>query len=118
MPLIPVMQAAYVEKLGPPEEIRVSELPVPVPTDVFVAVELVAANPVDAFVRSDCCPTALPFSCAFVAQLGGAATPVNDMLVDGELTARINEILPLTATAEVHARFEADQVRGRVLPRP
>jgi len=51
----PVMQAAYVERLGPPEDIRVGELAVPVrgPADVLVAVELVAANPVGAFVRSD-----------------------------------------------------------------
>ncbi|MGC8472182.1 MAG: NADPH:quinone reductase [Acidimicrobiales bacterium] len=48
------MRAAYVERLGAPEEIRIGELPVPAPgpTDVLVAVELVAVNPVDTYVRS------------------------------------------------------------------
>ncbi len=57
------MRAAYVERLGPPEEIRIGELPVPVPgpTDVLVAVDLVAANPVDTFVRSGRYRTLVPF---------------------------------------------------------
>ena len=57
------MRAAYVERLGPPEEIVVGELAVPArgPTDVLVAVELVAANPVDAFVRSGRYPTRVTF---------------------------------------------------------
>jgi len=57
------MRAAYVERPGPPGEIVVGELavPVPGPTDVLVAVELVAANPVDTFVRSGRYPTRVPF---------------------------------------------------------
>jgi NADPH:quinone reductase-like Zn-dependent oxidoreductase len=57
------MRAAYVERLGPPEEIVVGELavPAPGPTDLLVAVELVAANPVDTFVRSGRYPTRVPF---------------------------------------------------------
>jgi len=59
------MRAAYVERLGPPDEIVVGELSVPAsgPTDVLVAVELVAANPVDTFVRSEryATPVPLPF---------------------------------------------------------
>jgi len=57
------MRAAYVERLGPPEEIVVGELavPAPGPTDVLVAVELVASNPVDTFVRSGRYPTRVPF---------------------------------------------------------
>lgn len=57
------MRAAYVERLGPPDEIQVGALatPVPGPTDVLVAVELVAANPVDTFVRSGRYPTTVPF---------------------------------------------------------
>lgn len=57
------MQAAYVERLGPPDEIRIGELPVPVPapTEVLVVVELVAAKPVDTFVRSGRYPTVVTF---------------------------------------------------------
>lgn len=62
-PLAETMRAAYVERLGPVEEIVVGELgvPVPGPTDVLVAAELVAANPVDTLVRSGRYPTSVPF---------------------------------------------------------
>jgi len=55
---------------------------------------------------------------ATVSQLADAARLVNHMLAAGELDARVTETLPLSATAEVHARLEAGQVRGRVLVRP
>lgn len=58
-----MMPAAYVERFGAAEEIRVGELPIPSagPTDVLVAVQLVAANPVDALVRSGAYPTKVTF---------------------------------------------------------
>ena len=48
------MRAAYVEELGPPEAIRVGQLPDPEPgpTDVLVRVWATTVNPVDTFVRS------------------------------------------------------------------
>ncbi|MFI8308360.1 NADPH:quinone reductase [Streptomyces sp. NPDC085927] len=48
------MRAAYVERFGPPEEIRFGELscPRPGPTDVLVDVLATTVNPVDTFVRS------------------------------------------------------------------
>lgn len=57
------MSAAYVTSLGPPDRIRVGELPVPAPgpTDVLVAVEVVAVNPVDTLIRSGAYPTPTPF---------------------------------------------------------
>ncbi|MEU6480358.1 NADPH:quinone reductase [Streptomyces sp. NPDC047017] len=57
------MLAAYVEKLGPPDEIRFGELPDPVPgpTDVLVDVMAATVNPVDTFVRSGIFSTPLPF---------------------------------------------------------
>lgn len=56
------MRAAYVERLGPPEAIRVGPLPVPVAggNEVLVAVRAVAVNPVDAYVRSGRYATAVP----------------------------------------------------------
>ncbi len=58
-----VMQAAWIERLGPAENIRYGELPVPGigPTDVLVRVEAVAVNPVDTFVRSGAYRTPTPF---------------------------------------------------------
>jgi len=55
------MRAAYVEELGPAEEIRIGELPRPEPgpADVLVRVEAVAVNPVDTYVRSGAYRTAL-----------------------------------------------------------
>lgn len=57
------MTAAYIDALGPPESIRVGDLalPAPGPTDVLVRVDLVAADPVDALVRSGRYPTRLAF---------------------------------------------------------
>src|SRR4029453_17809819 len=57
------MTAAYVTDLGPAESIQVGELPLPVagPTDVLVAVDAVAVNPVDAFIRAGRYRTPIPF---------------------------------------------------------
>jgi 2-desacetyl-2-hydroxyethyl bacteriochlorophyllide A dehydrogenase len=57
------VQAAYIEELGPPEVIRVGELPAPRPgpCDVLVDVEASAVDPVDAFVRSGAWATPTPF---------------------------------------------------------
>lgn len=57
------MRAAYIKQFGPPEEVVVGELavPSPGPTDVLVAVEVVAANRVDTLVRSGRYPTRAPF---------------------------------------------------------
>lgn len=60
------MHAAYVTAPGPAETIRYDRIPVPVfgPTDVLVRVRLVAADPVDVFVRSGAYPT--PMTSPFV----------------------------------------------------
>ncbi|MEV7770880.1 NADPH:quinone reductase [Kitasatospora sp. NPDC086791] len=57
------MLAAYVDRLGPPEEIRHGELPAPRPRadEVLVDVLATTVNPVDTFVRSGQYPTALDF---------------------------------------------------------
>jgi len=55
---------------------------------------------------------------ASVSDLAAAAELVNGMLASGSLTARVSQIVPLSATSEVHARLEAHQVVGRVLLRP
>lgn len=56
-------RAAYITRLGPPEEIRWGELPDPAagPADVVVRTSAVAVNPVDTFVRSGRYPTPTPF---------------------------------------------------------
>lgn len=56
-------RAAYITRLGPPEEIRWGDLPDPVagPADVIVRTLAVAVNPVDTFVRSGRYPTPTPF---------------------------------------------------------
>jgi NADPH:quinone reductase-like Zn-dependent oxidoreductase len=59
----PTMRAAYIEDLGPPEAIRVGELPVPRPgpAEVLVAVQMTPVNRVDTLVRSGAYRTRLPF---------------------------------------------------------
>ncbi|GAA4859325.1 NADPH:quinone reductase [Kitasatospora terrestris] len=57
------MRAAFIEQLGPPQNIRFGEVPSPVPgpTDVLVDVTAVSANPVDTFVRSGVFRTPVEF---------------------------------------------------------
>jgi NADPH:quinone reductase-like Zn-dependent oxidoreductase len=57
------MRAAYIEQLGPPENIRWGELdgPRPGPTDALVEVTATTVNPVDTFVRSGVYRTPLGF---------------------------------------------------------
>ncbi|WP_367129047.1 NADPH:quinone reductase [Saccharothrix sp. HUAS TT1] len=57
------MQAAFITRLGAPEEIRSGELPDPVPgpTDVLVEVSATTVNPVDTFVRSGAFRTPVDF---------------------------------------------------------
>jgi 2-desacetyl-2-hydroxyethyl bacteriochlorophyllide A dehydrogenase len=56
------MHAAYIDSFGPAENIRVGELPLPVPgpTEVLVDVEVSTVNPVDTFVRSGLFPVPGP----------------------------------------------------------
>lgn len=72
------MAAAYVEARGPIGNIRVGRLPVPDagPTDVLVAVEVVAVDPVDALVRSGRFPTPTPFPFVLGRDLVGSVVAV------------------------------------------
>ncbi len=57
------MKAAYIEKLGPPENIRFGDLPTPVirTSQILVKVAAVAANPIDTYIRSGAYATPLEF---------------------------------------------------------
>jgi NADPH2:quinone reductase len=60
------MKAAYIEKVGPPENIRYGELPKPAvePQDVLVRVAAVSVNPIDVYIRSGLFP--LPLTYPFI----------------------------------------------------
>lgn len=74
------MAAAYITELGPAESIRVGELPVPRPgpTDVLVAVDAVAVNPVDAFIRAGGYRTPIPFPFVIGRDLVGTVVHAPD----------------------------------------
>src|SRR4051812_41670296 len=57
------MKAAYIERVGPPENIRFGELPTPTvgPSDVLVKTTAVCVDPVDTLIRSGRLPEELPF---------------------------------------------------------
>jgi NADPH:quinone reductase len=57
------MKAAYIEHVGPPENIRFGELPPPAvgPSDVLVKTTAVCVDPVDTLIRSGQLPEELPF---------------------------------------------------------
>ncbi|WP_226925196.1 NADPH:quinone reductase [Georgenia thermotolerans] len=72
------MTAAYVPALGPAEEIRVGELPVPVPhpDEVLVTVESVAVDRVDTLVRSGAYRTEVPLPLILGRDLVGTVLEV------------------------------------------
>jgi NADPH:quinone reductase-like Zn-dependent oxidoreductase len=67
------MRAAFIERLGGPEEITYGEVPEPVPgpADVLVDVTATTVNPVDTFVRSGRFRTALSFPAVISRDLAG-----------------------------------------------
>lgn len=56
------MKAAYIEQTGPPEAIKVGELPRPEPGrgEALVRVKAVAVNPIDTYIRSGMIPAPIP----------------------------------------------------------
>jgi NADPH2:quinone reductase len=67
------MRAAYIEGTGPPEVIKVGDLPRPTPGpgQVLVRVHAVALNPIDLYVRSGLIPMPLAFPYAIGCDLAG-----------------------------------------------
>jgi hypothetical protein len=72
------VRAAYRTELGPPEAIRLGDLPVPEigPTDVLVEVDAVTVNPVDTLVRSGAYQTPTPFPFVVGRDLVGTVAAV------------------------------------------
>ncbi|HVX11765.1 MAG TPA: NADPH:quinone reductase [Pirellulales bacterium] len=77
------MKAAYIERVGAPDQIRYGELPVPKmgPADVRVRVDAVTVDPIDVYIRSGQFSIPLPFPFIVgrdmvgrVAELGPAVT--------------------------------------------
>src|SRR5512146_952654 len=77
-------RAAYVTELGPPESIRVGELPAPQlsTSEVLVRTQALAVNHVDALVRSGRYPTRTPFPFIIGRDLVGVVAAVGEA-VDG-----------------------------------
>ncbi len=81
-----IVRAAYIERLGPPEEILSGELPEPVPgpTDVLVDVLATTVNPVDTFVRSGKWRTPIPFPFVVGRDLVGRVASEASGFAEGE----------------------------------
>src|SRR4051794_21558873 len=67
------MRAAYIEQTGPPEVIRVGELPRPEPGpgQLLVRVHAVALNPIDLYIRSGLITAPLSFPYVIGCDLAG-----------------------------------------------
>jgi NADPH2:quinone reductase len=72
------MKAAYIDRVGPPENIRFGELPVPAvgPSDVLVRTTAVCVDPVDTLIRSGQLPEKLPFPFIVGRDLAGVVEAV------------------------------------------
>jgi NADPH:quinone reductase-like Zn-dependent oxidoreductase len=74
------MRAAYITELGPPENIRVGELPMPEvgASDVLVQTRALAVNYVDTLIRSGRYKTPTPFPFVIGRDLAGAVVAVGN----------------------------------------
>jgi NADPH2:quinone reductase len=72
------MRAAYIEAVGPPEAIKVGELPTPEPGagEVLVRVGAAAVNPIDVYIRSGTVPMPLAFPYIIGCDLAGTVERV------------------------------------------
>jgi NADPH2:quinone reductase len=72
------VKVAYIEKVGPPENIHFGDLPVPGlgPGDVLVKVSAVCVNPVDTYIRSGQFPMDLPFPFVVGRDMAGVVAAV------------------------------------------
>ena len=72
------MKAAYIEKLGPPDNIIFGDLPKPVlgPSQVLVKVVAVAVNPIDTYIRSGAYSTRMDFPFIVGRDMVGVAESV------------------------------------------
>jgi NADPH2:quinone reductase len=72
------MRAAYIEQIGPPESIKIGELPDPKPTGTQVLVQVKAAsvNPIDTYIRSGAAPANLPKPFILGSDLAGVVKAV------------------------------------------
>jgi len=72
------MKAAYIEQTGPPENIKIGELPRPEPGpgQVLVRVRAVALNPIDLYIRSGMVAFPLAFPYIIGCDLGGTVEKI------------------------------------------
>lgn len=72
------MRAAYIEQAGPPENIRIGELPDPrhVANQVLVRVRAASVNPIDTYIRSGAAPMDLPQPYVIGSDLAGVVEAV------------------------------------------
>jgi NADPH:quinone reductase len=72
------MQAAYIEQTGPPEVIRIGDLPRPGPGpgEVLVKVHAVGLNPIDLYIRSGLVAMPLSFPYVIASDLAGTVEKV------------------------------------------
>jgi len=70
------MKAAYIEKTGPPENIRIGDLPKPVPSaqQCLVRVKAVSVNPIDTYIRAGMVPMQIPLPFIVGCDLAGVGT--------------------------------------------
>lgn len=72
------MKAAYIEQIGPPENVRYGELPLPAagPHDVLVRVAAVCVDPIDVYIRSGMFPLPLTFPFIIGRDMAGTVEKV------------------------------------------
>ena len=74
------MKAAYIQQIGPPENIRYGEFPSPQikPSEVLVRVKAVALNPIDTYIRAGAIPMPIPLPYVLGCDLAGVVESVGN----------------------------------------
>ena len=98
------MKAAYIERVGPADQIRYGEFPEPAvgPSDALVRVEAVAVNPVDTYIRSGKVPIELPLPFIIGRDVVGTVERVG---------AEVRRCAPATASGQIGKVLAAGRER-------
>ena len=97
------MKAAYIERVGPPDEIIYGELPRPEPAghQVLIRTGAVALNPVDTYIRGGLVPMDLPLPFIVGCDVVELSPPYDPSGASALLAAKVTrELLLLMASQE------------------
>lgn len=108
------MKAAYIEQTGPPEVIKIGELPTPKPgpRQVLVRVRAASVNPIDTYIRSGAVAAELPqpfiVGCDFAGTIDAAGANIERLKVGQRVWGSNQGLLGRQGTFAEYVAVDAD----------